>query len=120
PAVAGTWQHGELVVSASLGYSHALADASTHHDHGPWPLVDPMNVAEITWNAAALVTLGRELHGGMRLWGGIPTGDGHERVVSAARVGWTDGGTHTAVEVQAGLAGDPLIIRGAVETALHF
>ena len=121
PALWSTWSYERLTVSGSAGYSRALVDSMSHHDHGPWPLVEPMNMSEISWSAAASVALPSSIHAGARMSGGVPVGAvGHDRVVGAVRVSWGAGRVDTAAELQAGLVGDPFTIRGVVETALHF
>lgn len=121
PSLYGTWMTGRLALNASAGFSRAIAQMEAGHDHGVWPLVDPMNMSEVTWGAGCEVALGRGLHGAARLAGGIPVGlAGHERVIGGASVGWGSRRVDTALEVQTGLAGDPFTIRGLVETALHF
>jgi hypothetical protein len=121
PSLYGTWTSGRVTVNASAGFSRAIAQMEVGHDHGVWPLVEPMNMSEISWSAACDLALGRGMHGTVRAGGGIPVGlVGHERVIGAGRVGWVSGRVDTAVEVQTGLVGDPFTIRGLVETALHF
>jgi hypothetical protein len=122
PAGWGAWRYERLVVTGSLGYSRALVDASSHHDHGMWPLVEPMNMSEITWSGGGEVALGAGVRAGARLSGGVPVGAmaGIDRVVGAARVAWATGRVDTAVELQAGLAGDPFTVRGVVSSTLSF
>lgn len=121
PAAWGEWRTGRLLLSAQAGYSRALISGG-HHDHGPWPLVEPMNMSEITWNAGATIALGSGLRGGARASGGVPVGSlpGHDRIVGAVNLGWGRGRVDTVAELQAGLDGDPFILRGVVQTALHF
>ncbi len=122
PAGWGAWRHDAVVVTATLGYSRAIVDASSHHDHGMWPLVEPMNMSEITWSGAGEVAIGEGVRAGARLSGGVPVGalPGSDRVIAAARVAWGTGRVDTAAEIQAGLAGDPFTLRGVVSTALRF
>ncbi|MFT3694479.1 MAG: hypothetical protein QM831_15130 [Kofleriaceae bacterium] len=121
PSIYGAWTHERVTVSASAGYSRALADVPQGHDHGVWPLVEPMNMSEVTWSAGAEVAMGRGVVGGVRMAGGHPFElMGHERVVGALRLGWGSGRIDTAAEVQTGFVGDPYTVRGLVETGLHF
>lgn len=121
PALWSAWSHDIVTLAASAGYSRALVDSMSHHDHGPWPLVEPMNMSEISWSASGTVAITHATRAGARLSGGIPVlAVGHERVVGALRVAWGAGRVDTAAELQAGIAGDPFTIRGVVETALHF
>ncbi len=122
PSLYGSYTIARLTVHANAGYSRALAEMEAGHDHGVWPLVEPMNMSEISWGAGGELAFGQGLHGGVRAMGGIPVGPGigHDRVIGALRLGWGKGRVDTAAEVQAGLVGDPFTVRGLVETALHF
>lgn len=118
----GVWASGQfsgLQLGGSLGYSRALGGAE-HHDHGSWPLVDPMNQQELTWSASAYVPLGNVIRTGLRMSGGVPLGEGRERVTGGVRAIWTEGRVETGFEIQAGFAGDPFILRGLVESAVQF
>ena len=120
PAAWGSW-HDELVtVNASFGYSRALAIGD--HVHGMEPLVEPMNMSELTWSGGAEIGVAGGVRGGARFAGGVPVGDvpGITRVLGALRVAWRDGRVDTAGELQLGLAGDPFNIRGVLQTSLRF
>ncbi len=119
PALYGSGHVGRIAFAATAGYSRAIA-GSTDHDHGMWPIVEPMNPSELTWSAASDVAITRELHGGVRFSGGVPIGDGDHRAVGALRAGWGRGRFSTAAELQAGLVGDPFTVRGVLSTALAF
>jgi hypothetical protein len=119
PALFGMWMHDRVVAVATAGYSRAIG-GDTDHDHGLWPLVEPMNLSELTWSAGGDYALARTLHAGARLSGGIPIGNGDNRVVGALRVAWASGRFATGAELQAGVAGDPFTLRGVVSTALTF
>lgn len=111
---------GQIALTGSLGYSRALASGG--HVHGMMPLVEPMNMSELTWSFGGDVPIAAGVRGGARFTGGIPVGAmaGTDRVIGAARVGWGSGRVDTAVELQAGLVGDPFTIRGVLSTALKF
>jgi hypothetical protein len=85
-----------------------------------WPLVEPMNMVEFTWSAGGDVALSDTVHTGARLSGGVPIGNGDNRIIGALRVAWGQGRFSTAAELQAGIAGDPFNVRGVVSTALSF
>lgn len=118
------WIHGQVErvsLTASAGYSRALISlGGSQHNHGPMPLVDPMNLQEIAWSAGADVEVGARVHVGGHLLGGAPIGTGTNRVIGGGRVGWGTRRVSTDFELQAGLAGDPFSIRGVLETALRF
>jgi hypothetical protein len=122
PSAYGVWSHAHVTLTASAGYSRALAEMEAGHDHGVWPLVEPMNMSEISWAVAGDYAFGHGMHAAARASGGHPVGNliGHERVIGALRVGWGAGRVDTAAEIQTGLVGDPFTVRGLVETALHF
>ncbi len=120
PAAWGTWHRDRLILTGSAGYSRALSMGG--HVHGMAPIVDPMNMSEITWSGSGDVAIGDGVRAGVRLTGGIPVAVtmGTDRVVGAIRVAWGEGRVNTAAELQAGLAGDPFNIRGVVQTSLRF
>jgi hypothetical protein len=121
PALWGAHSFGALGFSASAGYSRALAGQMSHHDHGPWPLVEPMNLSEITWSAAADYALGSGMRTGARISGGIPLlATGNNRIVGAARIAWGTPRVETAAELQVGIDGDPFKLRGVLQSAVHF
>lgn len=119
PAAFGSWSFDPVRLSAMAGYSRAVG-GDTDHEHGPWPLVEPMLLSELSWSAGGDVAIAHAVHGGARISGGIPIGSGDNRVVGTVRVGWHAGRIDSAAELQAGLAGDPFIVRGVVSTALSF
>jgi hypothetical protein len=119
PAAWGTWMLGTLMFEGSFGYGRAIG-GDAHHDHGSWPLVDPMNMQEITWSAAGSIALGNAIRAGIRTSGGVPIGMGINRVVAGVRAVWVEGRVETAAELQTGVSGDPFTIRGLVESAVHF
>ena len=122
PALYGAWFTPVVAITASFGYSRAVASIPNGHDHGVWPLVDPMNMSELTWGVSADHPLTSELRVGLRASGGLPIGSlpGHTRVIGALHVVFGRGRIQTGVQIQAGFAGDPFTLRGVVETALRF
>jgi hypothetical protein len=120
PALYGTYGFDRVDVVATAGYSRALG-GDMDHDHGPWPLVEPMLMSELSWSAGGDLRATTDVRVGGRLSGGIPVGGpGETRAVGALRVGWHSGRVDSAAEIQAGLAGDPFTVRGVVSTALSF
>jgi hypothetical protein len=108
-----------IALAATAGYSRAIGGDS-EHDHGVWPIVEPMNFSELTWSARGEYAITPAVHGGVRFSGGVPIGSGDHRLVGALRVAWTNGRFTSAGELQAGLVGDPFTLRGVVSTALTF
>lgn len=120
PALFGSWTIDRVALAATAGYSRAIG-GSSEHDHGMWPLVEPMNISEVTWSAGGAVAVSPAVQIGARMSGGIPiVFSGDDRLVAALRVSWSTGRFQTAGELQAGIVGDPFIIRGVVSTALSF
>jgi hypothetical protein len=121
PSAWAHWQRHWLAIRASAGYGRALTSLGGHH-HGPAPLVDPMNMQELTWSAGAELDVGHGMRVGGHALGGVPvaTSAGVTRVIGAGRVAWGTSRVSTGIEVQVGLAGDPFSIRGVVDTALRF
>jgi hypothetical protein len=119
PAAFGTWMHDRIALSATAGYSRALG-GDTGHDHGMWPIVEPMNRTEVTWSTAGEVAITPQITCGARFSGGIPIGDGDHRIVGAVRFGWGARRFATAAELQAGIVGDPFNVRGVLSTTWSF
>lgn len=121
PAVWSGYAAGRVHASAMLGYGRGLGDASVHAEHaGGWPLVDPMSFSELTLDASAALAFARAWTAGAALHGALPTGDGDARMIAGARVSWRHGRVDAAGEVQAGVLGDPVRVRGVLSTSLHF
>lgn len=124
PSVWARWRRDRLTVTATTGYCRAVAEitasgAPGEHAHRG-PLVDPMNMQELTWDAGVDVDVRGGVHVGGRTLGAVPIGEGTTRVVGAGRVAWGTPRVSTGFELQLGLAGDPFTIRGVVDTALRF
>jgi hypothetical protein len=119
PSLWASWRSAPLTVSASAGYNRALV-ALGGPTHGLMPLVDPMNMQELTWSAAADVDLGHGLKLGGKTLGGVPIGAGQTHMIGGGRVAWGTPRVTTGLEVQVGLVGDPFTVRGVLDTALRF
>lgn len=120
PALYAARGFDHVDVVATAGYSRAIG-GDADHDHGPWPLVEPMLMSELSWSAGGDLRAARDVRVGGQLSGGIPVGGpGDTRVVGAIHVGWRAGRVDSTAEIQAGLAGDPFTVRGVVSTALSF
>jgi len=121
PGVYASWMpHERLRFGTSVGYSRSFG-AQGHHDHGSWPLVSPMLMAEVSWNAGGDVRVTPDVTAGARATGGLPAGEGgHARAAVAGRVGLRRGRVDSAFELQAGLVGDPFTVRGVVSTMVSF
>jgi hypothetical protein len=120
PSAWASWHSHPLALTASAGYSRALNQPGGAHMHGLMPLVDPMNMYELTCSAGADLMVGHGMRVGARTIGGFPIGAGLTRWIGAGRVAWDTQHLTTAFELQFGLAGDPFTVRGVVDTALRF
>lgn len=119
PGVFGAWTVERFRLAASVGYSRALGESN--HEHGAWPIVSPMLMAEVSWNAGADFRLPHAITAGARASGGLPAGEGGPaRATVGARVAWQRGRVDTALELHAGLVGDPFGIRGVASAAVSF
>lgn len=121
PALWALHRAGRLTLVASAGYTRGLADLAGHV-HGLWPIVDPMNMQEVTWRATASAPVWRDLSLGIAASGGVPIAVpmGVDHASGAARVAWVRPRMVTAFELQAGLAGAPFTVRGVLETTVRF
>lgn len=119
PSAWATWPLAPVTLALALGYGRALT-ALGGHDHGVWPLVEPMNLQELTWSAAATLTEVVPVRLTARCSGGLALGAGTTRVIAGLRAAWGHGRVDTALELQAGLIGDPFSVRGVLETAVRF
>jgi len=120
PAAYAAGRAGRLSLTGSFGYSRALSSGG--HVHGMEPLVEPMNMSELTWAVGAEVAIADGVRSGARLSGGVPVGAmlGTNRIVGAVRVAWGTGRVDTGAELQAGIDGDPFTLRAVLSTALEF
>ena len=121
PAVWVARAVGRVELRAAVGYDRALASLAGH-DHGGWPLVEPMNMQEVVASGGATVALGEHIAVAVRGAAGVPIGIdmGVTRITGAAGVSWLQPRMITRVELQAGLMGDPFTVRGIVETEVRF
>lgn len=122
PAAWSVWSPAWGTLGGSIGYARGLGDESAHAEHnggGAWPLVDPMSFSEITYDATAMLDVAHGLRAGVRLLGAVPIED-DVRAIGAARISWRAGRVETTAEAQAGIAGDPVRLRGIVSTAMSF
>jgi hypothetical protein len=110
---------GRVSLTGAVGYARAFS-AESHHDHGAWPLVEPMNMAEVTSALAADVTVARRWRVGGRGAIGVPTSTGATRLIAAGVIRWVGARLDVAAELQIGVVGDPFKLRAVVETAVHY
>jgi hypothetical protein len=120
-----SWSPHPLALSAALGYGHGLGGESVHAEHAPgqpWPLVEPMSFAEVTFDSSAMLALADGLGVGLRAAGAVPAGDGghgRSRALGSVRASWREGRVETTAELQYGIAGDPFRLRGLVAASVR-
>jgi hypothetical protein len=116
PGAFATWTHQRVRVSTTLAYGRALGRSG--HEHGAWPIVSPMLMAEVSWNAGVDVRITDAITAGARASGGLPAGEGGtSRAIIGGRVGWRRSRLDTSFELQAGVVGDPFSVRGVLATS---
>lgn len=122
PAAWSAYAQRFVTVSGSLGYARGIGGEDAHAEHGgggAWPLVDPMSFSEITFDATAMFPIATSVAVGARVLGAMPLDD-DLRAIGAARISWRAGRIETLAEAQAGIAGDPVKLRGLVSTSMTF
>lgn len=100
PALWGSWTIGDLALAASGGYGRALGvDDGADHAHGTGPIVDPMNLTELTWSAGGDLAVARALRLGVRVGGAVALDDtGVNRTIGAMRAVWSEGRVETVAD----------------------
>lgn len=106
-------------VGASLGWCGAI-DGEGAHDHGAWPLVEPMSSSELMGDVRVDRALAGSFRGSARVLYAVPTGDDPVRVAGAIGGTWRGARADTGAELQAGLAGDPFTLRALITSAVRF
>jgi len=124
PSVMGMWSGGRFGAALTIGFDRAVVSSLEGHDHGPMPLVEPMNMSELAGEARGDVAIG-PVRATARVAGAVPVGmpAGYRqasRAIAAVGARWSHDRIDADGEVQIGLAGDPFTVRGLVETAVHF
>jgi len=115
------WTQTRLAVTATAGYCRGLASANAHAEHGmtTWPLVSPMNIAEVSYGLEAALAVTPSLGVALRAFGATPIGDGTTRLITAGKVLWHHRRVATTFELQHGSVGDPFELRGLLGTSVH-
>ena len=120
PALWASRDGGALSLGATVGWCGAIGADPAHHDHGAWPLVEPMSSSELMASVRGDVAVARRVTAGVRLLAAFPLQGDPTRVVGGVGGRWRGERTETGAEVQAGLAGDPFTVRALVTSALRF
>lgn len=112
-------------VVGTVGFARALASAAgSHHDHGPRPIVNPMNLSEIDASFNSFVRVHPRLWLKLGMFGAMPVGaintQGVTRIVAGSGVVVTVRGFELSAELQAPLTGAPFLARGVLQVAYRF
>jgi hypothetical protein len=79
-----------------------------------------MNLQELMWHVGLMSPLAKALALRAAVGGGVPIGEGRDRIVAGFGATWVEGSVATSFTIEAGLAGDPFILRGLLESAVRF
>ncbi|HVV81515.1 MAG TPA: hypothetical protein VHE35_00505 [Kofleriaceae bacterium] len=120
PAAWAGRDDGRTMLGVSLGWCGAIGGGGTAHDHGPWPIVEPMSESELMGGVHLDRVIRGPFHAGVGVLAALPLHTDPTRVVAAIGGGWRHPRAETGVELQAGLAGDPFTVRGLVTSSLRF
>jgi len=109
----------------TLGFARALtAASSSHHDHGPRPIVNPMNLSEIDASLNAFLRVHERVWLKLGTYGAMPVGtaDAHgvTRLIASSGVTVALRGLELSAELQAPLAGAPFLARGVLQVGYRF
>lgn len=109
----------------TLGFARALTSAgASHHNHGPRPIVNPMNLSEIDASLNSFVKVHDKVWLKLGMFGAMPVGtvntSGVTRIVASSGLIVTLRGLELSAELQAPLTGSPFLARGVVQIGYRF
>lgn len=107
-------------VGVSAGWCGSLGTDPAHHEHGAWPLVEPMTASELMADVHGDARVHGRLRASARVAIAVPLQGAANRAVGALGAAWRGRRADTGAELQAGLAGDPFTVRALLTTALRF
>jgi hypothetical protein len=112
-------------VVGTVGFARALASAGgSQHDHGPRPIVNPMNMSEIDASLNSFIRVHAKLWLKLGMFGAMPVGAvnavGVTRVVAGSGLVVTVRGLELSAELQAPLTGSPFLARGVLQVGYRF
>ncbi len=118
-------EQGRVQVVGTVGFARALASAGgSHHNHGPRPIVNPMNLAEIDASLNTFVRVHDKLSLKLGMFGAAPVGavntPGVTRLIAGTGVVVAVRGLELSAELQAPLTGSPFLARGVLQVAYRF
>lgn len=116
---------GPAQLGGTLGFGRALARAGTsEHQHGPSPLVNPMNMSELEASIYGQARVHPRLAVRASAYAATPVGTadthGRTRVIASQGVVVNVRDLEIAAELQLGLAGQPFLARGVLQLGYRF
>ncbi|MBL9101998.1 MAG: hypothetical protein JNL82_13625 [Myxococcales bacterium] len=109
----------------TVGFARALASAGAgHHDHGPRPIVNPMNLSEVDASLNSFVRVHDKVWLKLGMFGAMPVGtvnaEGVTRILAGSGLVVAVRGLEISAELQAPLAGAPFLARGVLQVGYRF
>jgi hypothetical protein len=109
----------------TVGFARALASAGgSHHNHGPRPIVNPMNLSEIDASLNSFIRVHDKVWLKLGMFGAMPVGTvntvGVTRLIAGSGVVVTIRGLELSAELQAPLTGSPFLARGVLQVGYRF
>lgn len=109
----------------TVGFARALTSAgSSTHNHGPRPIVNPMNLAEVDASLSAFLRVHEAIWLKLGMLGAMPVGtvnaQGVTRVIAGSGLVVSIRGLELSAELQAPLAGAPFLARGVLQVGYRF
>jgi hypothetical protein len=109
----------------TVGFARALTSAgASHHNHGPRPIVNPMNLSEIDASLNGFLRVHAKVWLKLGAFGAAPVGNvnvqGMTRVIVGSGVLVTVRGLELSAELQAPLTGAPFTARGVLQVGYRF
>lgn len=118
-------EHPRVQIVGTLGFARALTRAGgSQHNHGPRPIVNPMNMAEIDASLNSFVRVHDKLWLKLGMFGAMPVGtvntEGVTRITAGSGLVVTVRGLELSAELQAPLTGSPFLARGVLQVGYRF
>lgn len=119
------YERERVQLVGTLGFARALTSAgSSHHNHGPRPIVNPMNLAEVDASLTAFLRVHRTVWLKFGMLGAMPVGtinaQGVTRIIAGSGLMVSTRGVEFSAELQAPLAGAPFVARGVLQIGYRF
>ena len=118
-------ERDRVQIVGTVGFARALTSAGgSHHNHGPRPIVNPMNLSEIDASLNSFLRVHDKVWLKLGMFGAMPVGSvnmpGVTRVIAGSGVVVTVRGLELSAELQAPLTGAPFMARGVLQVGYRF